>query len=299
MSDAGRPALCCGSFLDPSLPGSGGTVAPGADALLGHGGGVVRLSCDGEMRIDGRVRADGDSRDGDRGALLGGAAGGSVSLRAGGAFRLGEAAAISADGGDAFHDGGGGGGGGRIAIRGGEGGLDPANYPWWDEALRRRVHAWGGRGDMRRRDARETDSHLRAAAGTIYGEGSGEGRTPGSGTLVVADRHRPSLAATRLPGDLDPVGAEALRDGALVLAETSYVTLSGPMSVRALGFREGHRGALDLNGSVLSASRTWTRSPGNAIEDPGSYRDNVDVRFNAILFNGGAVQLRPWFPAAP
>ena len=299
MDGNGLPALCPGSFLDPSLPGSGGTVAAGAGPGPGHGGGVVRIRAGGNVSVFGKIRADADSRD-KGGVLLGGAAGGSVCIEAGGSFEFGPDAAITADGGDAFHDGGGGGGGGRIAIRAAGGPLDLGKFSGWSAQDRRRIRAWGGVGETRARSNSDADSHIRAAPGTVYCELAGPDSVPGSGTLCVYGQHRPALAATRLPGDGDgAAGAEDLRDGSLCLLDTAFVTLGGPMTVQKFGFSIHVRGALDLNGNVLTSSGAWNGYADHVLETPGVHRSNDDRVFDLVSFgSGGSVVLRPYFKPA-
>lgn len=297
MDGNGRPALCPGSFVDPSLPGSGGTVAPGSDPRLGHGGGVVRLSAAGAVSVLGKIRADADSRDTGN-ALLGGAAGGSVLVRAGRIFSFGENASITADGGAAFREGGGGGGGGRIAVFGAveekKPGLDRLATSSND--IRKRIHAWGGVGATNARSSVDADSHLRAAAGTAYFETTGgPDDIPGSGALCVYDRHRTSLASTRIPGDSGAPDQEAVRDGTLALLDTAFVALCGPVTVKSLGFGGGLRTNLDLNGCTVLASSVWTQNSSRSFDEPGTHRSNDNKVFDSVTFSGGTIVLRPYF----
>ncbi len=105
------------------LPGSGGA----GSILGGAGGGVVSLSVDGTLELDGRVAADGDSPSAPgRGA----GSGGSVTIKASNITGTGW---ISANGGAGLASGGGG-GGGRIAILSGS------------NVCSNTVTAWGGAG---------------------------------------------------------------------------------------------------------------------------------------------------------
>jgi len=116
---------------DPSMPGSGGgggryTTPWGSYyANGGSGGGVVRISVGGELRLDGRISADGTrgqavhTRTGGMPNLHvyysgGGGSGGSIKIHA---HRLSGNGSITADGGDGgWPTRAGGGAGGRIAI---------------------------------------------------------------------------------------------------------------------------------------------------------------------------------------
>ncbi|HEX5218167.1 MAG TPA: carboxypeptidase-like regulatory domain-containing protein [Verrucomicrobiae bacterium] len=96
-----------GSLMSPTTFGSGGRtvgVYPG-----GAGGGAVRLVVNGNLKLDGLIKADGTSGLG----LGGGASGGSVWLTLGGISGTG---GISANGGSGGLPYGGGGAGGRIAV---------------------------------------------------------------------------------------------------------------------------------------------------------------------------------------
>jgi len=290
-ADIGRPPATCGSLFEPSAPGSGGTVAEGAPATFGHGGGVVRLVAGGDLTVLGKIRADADRRDAG-GVLLGGAAGGSIDLRAGGAVVVGETGAVSADGGAAYGQGGGGGGGGRIAIRYGADSPSVSNIPHNNNA-RFRVHASGGTGDTRNRDNGRVDTHIRAASGTIYLERTGEGRIPRGGTIAVYGSNRPSLAFTRLPADVDGDSADALRDAALAVLDGGTAVLVMNVGTRSLLF--GGSGALDLNGNRLETSRVAKASGGAALEETGTHRTNDHDALAPVVFSGGTLAIRPYF----
>jgi hypothetical protein len=97
-----------GSIPSPSLAGSGGrtySLFPG-----GSGGGAVRMTVTGNLRLDGKISTDGTAGGGSMG---GGASGGSVWLSPGSFSGNGS---ISANGGSGGLPYGGGGAGGRIAI---------------------------------------------------------------------------------------------------------------------------------------------------------------------------------------
>lgn len=296
LDGEGPPAQCPGAFSRPRFPGSGGSVAPGADPRIGHGGGVVLLHAGGSLKVFGKIRADGDSRD-EGGALWGGAAGGSVVLEAAGELLLDRKCTVSADGGDAFHERGGGGGGGRIALLCRAKKCDFTSFAEWRPWDRIRIHAFGGVGDTRERENRNADSHVRAAAGTIYIEWSGYGEKAGFATLAVYDRHRSGVSATRLPGDgpdADP--GDKFRDGSVALLDSAYVTLSMPLEARRLGFGDSFRGVLDLNGNALSVSEIWNKDPHNAFDETGTYRSNETPALDFVSFeNGGSVRIVPYF----
>ena len=96
------------SILTPTLHGSGGGngyASPG-----GYGGGVIRLTVGGTLRVDGAIAANGGSYI--SGNYGGGGAGGSVSLTV---DTMAGTGAISVNGGNGSSVGGGG-GGGRIAV---------------------------------------------------------------------------------------------------------------------------------------------------------------------------------------
>ena len=292
--ESNRPAPVCGSIFEPSACGSGGTVAEGTAAGTGHGGGFIRIEAGGDINVEGAIRADGDGRGG--AALTGGAAGGSIDLRAGGNFRWNRDCTVSADGGPAFREGGGGGGGGRIAIRASAEDSKIERHPWsGDNAFFAAVHAWGGTGETRNRDNGRTDVHIRAAPGTIYFEHAVEGHPPGGGSILVRGNHPPGLATTRLPSDRD--GDATLQDAELVLCWGAFCTLGSSCTVRALHIRSDQAG-FDLNRSVLTASEISSGDRKHVLSESGTYRGNTDDALVPILFTGGTLVLRPYFKPA-
>jgi hypothetical protein len=94
---------CYGSVTAPEDLGSGGGVS---SAGYGFGGGIVRLSVLGTLRVDGGISANGAYGGGSAG---GGGSGGSVLLTCGTLTGTGQ---VSANGGPADFNRGGGGGGG-------------------------------------------------------------------------------------------------------------------------------------------------------------------------------------------
>ena len=295
LAEVSRPPLTCDSILDPDQPGSGGTVRDGAPATVGHGGGVFLLETGGDVVLLGPVKADADSRN-PNGVLSGGAAGGTIRMKSGGTIRVSGDGRISADGGAAFADKGGGGGGGRIALLCRAEKAEILNLSS-HQVLRRSIHANGGVGDTHSRDNVRTDTHLRAAAGTVYVGRWGEGVVPGSGTVCVFNSQRPSLAATRLPGDLAQNGAAELRDAALSLQEGGFVQLTGPTAFRVVSFRTGDTG-LDLNGNALTAGSFVSGNGRDRLETPGAHYNNDDPSLGPILFSGGAAIVQPYFAPA-
>lgn len=99
-----------GSTLTPAELGSGGGNA--GPQRGGAGGGCVRLTVQGELRIDGRIHASGSVGASGGGHFAGGGSGGSIWISAGNLTGIGE---IQATGGTAPGIAGGG-AGGRIAI---------------------------------------------------------------------------------------------------------------------------------------------------------------------------------------
>jgi hypothetical protein len=101
-----------GNFYDnqpsPTQFGSGGAYYP--STVSGTGGGAIRLSISGPLRVDGRLSANGGDAVGVGG---GGGSGGSIWINCGVWSGLGT---ISANGGNGYDSTGGGGGGGRIAM---------------------------------------------------------------------------------------------------------------------------------------------------------------------------------------
>ena len=291
--ESNRPAPVFGSIFEPSACGSGGTVAEGTAAGIGHGGGVIRIEAGGDIEIYGSIRADGDTRGG--AALRGGAAGGSIDLRAGGNIRILDNGSVSADGGPAFSSGGGGGGGGRIALRASAEDSGIEQIPWDRGDSAQRVHAWGGTGDVRTRDNARIDVHLRGAPGTVYCEHSGEGRPAGGGSILVRGNHTPGIATTRLPSDQS--GESTLQDAELVLCWGAFCTLGSPCTVRAVHIRSDQAG-FDLNRSVLTASEVSSGDRRHVLSESGTYRGNTDDALVPILFNGGTLVVRPYFKPA-
>lgn len=97
------------SVSTPVILGSGGGGPTGNPAQGGNGGGLINITVDGTLTLDGTISANGVKGYGQGG---GGGAGGTVILRPKSLLGTGR---ISADGGDG-NGWGGGGGGGRIAV---------------------------------------------------------------------------------------------------------------------------------------------------------------------------------------
>ncbi|MBI4678746.1 MAG: hypothetical protein HY748_14295 [Elusimicrobia bacterium] len=104
-----------GSVVEPTDLGSGGGFGYATYTGGGAGGGALKLTVSGELRVDGSVTANGVATTHiywwDSGG--GGGSGGSVLIRAG---SLAGSGLIAANGGSKTVSGGGGGGGGRIAV---------------------------------------------------------------------------------------------------------------------------------------------------------------------------------------
>ena len=297
LDEDARPQPTAGRILEPAECGSGGTLTEGADPTLGHGGGALRADVAGDIVVEGAVRADGDGRNPGN-VLCGGAAGGSIDLRAGGTIRLGPApAVVSADGGPAFRDGGGGGGGGRIALRWGAETCELSSLRTDGDSIWRRLHAYGGTGDTRNRDSTTADTHVRGAPGTVYAERVAPGAPAGTGVAAVRGNHAPGLATTRLPADAGG-NADELQDAELVLFWGAFATLSGPCTTRAVSFRSPSAG-FDLNRSLLTASSVSRSEGGHTLDKPGSYRTSGEEALVPVIFNGGSVSIRPYFSPAP
>ena len=295
MAEGAGTARCVGSVLEPSLPGSGGTGPAGREDEGPHGGGAIRFEAGGDISIRGPVRADADSLS-DRALLCGGAAGGSIDLRAGGDVRIfaGDGGLVTANGGEAYGGGGGGGGGGRIAIRAGADRTDVVDSTWWADG-RHAVSAFGGTGETGSRGDVNRDRHVRAASGTIYLERTGEGRVPGGGQVFVYNNVRPSLASTRVPSD-EPGRSDELRDAELYLYSNAAAIANGSFSLRLLGF---YGGALDLAGGTVTTGGVFSRGDRrNCLTEPGTHRESDDARLDPVLFEGGRLVVSPYFPPA-
>jgi hypothetical protein len=166
----GRPFPTYGNPLEPQSFGEGGVGEYGYRSdvtqwhyihqFAGSGGGVVRLVCGGELRVDGAIRCDGAGGQKDNFSTKegnGGGAGGSLWLST---ASLTGSGIISASGGDGtydvFHNNyGGGGAGGRIRI-------DYSNKTGWNG----KVVAVGGRGAVEETHWR--DPRNNGGPGTIY-----------------------------------------------------------------------------------------------------------------------------------
>jgi hypothetical protein len=180
-----RASTTHGDWFQPDTPGSGAgnTTSYG---LGGPGGGAIRLVVDGELRVDGRLEADG----GVGGNYGGGGAGGSLLVTAASLTGSGR---ISAMGGEASRDatGGGGGGGGRIALY----------YDAFDEALLDQMTAAGGNGLQQ------------GGAGTIFLKASSN---PGGDLIVDRSPVDTDTAPTEFWGSIQIPGSMRIRSGAIV-----------------------------------------------------------------------------------
>jgi hypothetical protein len=100
----------CDSIISPGGKGSGGGRGLATDDMGASGGGLIRISAGGLLRVDGVISAEGSSATNRR---AGGGAGGSIWLSA---QTLAGVGAVLASGGAGEPDAGGGGGGGRVAL---------------------------------------------------------------------------------------------------------------------------------------------------------------------------------------
>ena len=272
-----RPARTYGSILSPLSSGSGGTAREGSGHAI-RGGGVIVVEAGGDVTIEGCVAANADSRDPD-GANIGGAAGGSVNIRAGG--KIQGDGTITANGGRGYHDGAGGGGGGRIAL------VSGASL----QMDVKRVTAHGGCGESAEPGTASRDRHIRGAAGTIYLVNTSQ-EAKGGGRVIVKDWHRPTLASTRIPADLN-APADECRDVKLAIEENGFVTLTASTTIRELAFTSG---GLDLNGSTLVVGaivKGWGDTA--KFDTPGTYTTAESTQMDSVIFNKGGIVVRTYF----
>ena len=267
------------SIINPVLPGSGGSSIGKPGGSL-NGGGVAVLDVGGLLKVFGAICADGDGTD--AAYNFGGAAGGSVNIKAAGGIRV--EGSISANGARAYNGGGGGGGGGRISIVSGT----PGERCAFD-CSNRKVTAFGGCGDTPNFSSASADRHIRGAAGTVYMENLSEsGMFSGGGTVYVIDGHRTSIAFTTIPSDMyDDVNE--CRDAELYVGSMGYVTIGGATRFRKIKFASSN--GMDLNGNYVQTGSVESSIGGKAVvlDTPGTHSSNDDPVLNPVFFNGGTL----------
>ena len=228
------PFHAYGSIRRPITFGRGGSWADSA------GGGAVRLTVAGELRVDGTVTADGYGSD------YGSGAGGSVWITAGSLVGSGT---ISADGGTSprsneNHQPG---SGGRVAVW-----LTDPEAVFGD--FEDRIHAWGGR-----TKGSTVAASYGSGAGTVYLKTGAQ--ADNGGTLVIASdgsgncAYDTEIAAGGLDGmttdvtDTD-VGTVIVKGGARLLVTNATLTVSGDWGP--------HERAPNLGGTVAFADASRT-----------------------------------------
>lgn len=273
-----RPARTYDSIINPVMSGSGGTSLEGSVHSY-NGGGAIVLKVGGRVSIEGTVAADADGRDIDN-TNIGGAAGGSINIRA--QLDIRGDGWVTANGGRGYHEGGGGGGGGRVALVSQTSGvrISPA-----------RMSAYGACGESANPDNPIADRHMRGAAGTIYIESRAE-ETVNGGAVYVRDWHRPSLASTRIPSDLYPDIGEC-KDVELSVDGNGFVVVTASTSLRKLSFGGG---GMDVNGNTLIVGAVFNRGKEKGLLDTsGSYSSPTVMQLDSVIFNGGQIIVRTYF----
>lgn len=223
------------SFTVPTMPGSGGGSA-GSPVNGGAGGGVLRLTVDGALTINGRLSAEGLPAPGSGG----GGSGGSIVLSA---PVFSGSGLISANGGAGHPLYGGGGGGGRIAIN------------CASNSFTGTLRAWGGGGVNR------------GGAGTVYSERAIEryglvvldnGGLAGTNTGFTASGPMDLVmrgGARWLPTSPQTVRNLGVEAGAALLLGSAPLTASGSATIHAGGSVNADRTG-NLGGQGQGAGKT-------------------------------------------
>ncbi len=273
-----RPARTYDSILNPVMSGSGGAAREGA-VYSYNGGGVIVLKVGGRALVGGTITANADGRDIDT-TNIGGAAGGSVNIRA--ELDVKGEGWISANGGRGYHEGGGGGGGGRIAL------VSQSSGVWISMS---HISAYGACGESANPDNPLADRHVRGAAGTVYIEGRAK-ETINGGEVIVRDWHRPSLASTRIPSDMHPDSGEC-KDVALAVDANGFVVVTSSTSLRKLTFGGG---GMDLNKNTLMVGSVLNRKKeSDPLDATGTYTSPTAMQLDSVIFNGGQIIVRTYF----
>ncbi|MCC6235104.1 MAG: hypothetical protein IT580_20845, partial [Verrucomicrobiales bacterium] len=216
-----------GSLTEPQIPGSGGgnTLTFGEG---GRGGGAVRLRVDGELRIDGRLEAEGTTG----GSYAGAGAGGSLWIQA---RQLTGSGRISAQGGSALRNDGGGGGGGRVALY----------FDTLDDALLDQLTAGGG------------DGAQQGGGGTLYLKANA---SPVGEIIVDRSPLDKDTAPTEFWGHVRIPGSLRIRSGALVSHPQGHpfqLGVQGDLTLASGGF-------INLDGLGYPAETGPGGAPDNA-----------------------------------
>lgn len=283
-----------GAALDPVLPGTYGCFND--TALQATGGGALKLTVTGELKMDGKGLAkacfDGYTP---------GGSGGSITIRAArlsgsGSFCLNGANAeqnaskietvsqLEAEGSRA------GAGGGRLAIRL----TDPtATFP---DGFVNRLTAYGGVFTFAGSHVTGTGPNAMSSAGTIYLQDGGAANE-GKGTVYVknnqGDTYNNHLAWTPFPALTRGDEVAALKKVSLDVSDSGRVSVSADLKLDRLALAQGT--ALNLNGKTLVVASARFNGvklpPGDyaAVDYPDFLEDGEDACGQLQVTGGGFV----------
>ena len=267
----GAPGAVYDGVYQPALGGAGGAFYNNQlGSKAGAGGGVIFLSA-GELVLEGRVVAQGETRPASS-ELGGSGAGGSVSVQA---TTLRGGGSIAAPGGDSSNCGTGAGGGGRVTLRVGSlSGFDPGTQ----------VKAWGGTHPGCNGQAAKY-----AAPGTVYVFDS----TSTYGRLIVDAGQSSGVDRTGPATELPALGTGAVTAWSAAGAD-AWVSAAAPFKPEWLGawmvLKDGSGAALGNGFQVVEidaqgrARLAGAATVSGAAAWSGEYRfDSVDLRHGAGL----------------
>ncbi|MEA5557691.1 immunoglobulin domain-containing protein [Nodularia spumigena] len=246
-----------GDFINPITMGSGGGRDSGASSTNadgGAGGGVIRLTVDGDLILDGAITANGVAVL--TGFDTGGGAGGSIWIDA---QSLSGTGLVTADGGQGGTTGAGAGGGGRVAVF--------ADSSTFDDT---RLRAYGG------------NSFRVGAAGTVYRQLEASDAP----TLVIDNGEQNFIQAiTEMSGDINIPGNLLVRGNGRLGPPQSDPTLvlivDGDIDIQPTGriYADG-RGFLSEQGPGTGASAARAAGASHG----GSGSDSADLNLAGLTY---------------
>lgn len=259
------------SIFNPAYPGY--TAADGDQATSRSGGGLVKMTVNGDLVVDGTINAEG-WLNGDQGAS---GSGGTVNIVAKTLAGEGNITVdATRDSRWTYYNVG---GAGRIAVR-----LTDGTFTdYWKSHITAKGRSWY--------DTKNNVEHG-ASAGTVYLQAKGEAEKTGNIIIAndgVEDDFRPytyfPVTSTRTPTD----GLADFKNAGLTLADKALVRISSEVKLGNLLIDSGS--VVDLNGQTLTVKRAFLggKRIGQGTYSAGDYPDFLTGEGSLVVAGTGMV----------
>ena len=270
--------ICYDSVFNPSLPAVNSTPTHEKES---PGGGVIKLTVNGALTLDGNAMA--------RGPVLykGAGSGGTINITA---RTLSGSGSISASGfpGSIQWDSGYSGAGGRVAIR-------VLNEDVGTDGIWTRITATGVSTNqvVANGAPSSADRNQNTSAGTIYLQGMSDGEKGGTIYVKNKSNYDTSNVATWIPAATRGDDAKDFAKSKLVIADRGVVAI-GTNIVKFASISIAENSRLDLHGALVKAKVVWVRgdrlSPGSYTAEklPGTLADSGE---GGLLQVGGGFSI--------